>query len=1156
MTKFTPSTADAARARNVQRLAMIMIVAMIIISAFAFYASWPISSWLTLGADSAPLVMVLAAVVSLWLSRRGRVQAAALLLASGFLAAMVLQVLLTIGFGLLLGLSAFAVTTAMAIMTLPHKQSGRLILISVFVSILIVLLDQFGPADRAAGPGALQTFIPIAGGLTILIYGIVAARQFRSYSLSTKLILVLMITTTLSIGLVSFLSAARTQQITDFLSDQLHNTVRTQAEQELGTLARRSAESADQFFSSATHDVTAAADYLSDLFAQQSTLGQGAYWNARQKVARTPTGQWDNPNTDPGSVYAPSTVALTDLNTAELNTTIYLDFVMPNILRSNPNMVAIYFVHPSGMTLYYPNIDLAAVVGEYNPSQQPYFTLVSPEVDPMHNPAWTPPYLDRALNGLVATASAPVYDRTGKFRGVVAADVQLARVTSQVSQIKVAQSGFAFLINASGQVIAMPDAGYKEFGLTPVSQSEQTPQTSVVDKGSSDLQAAVTHMRRGETGLTIFTADSGDRYIAYAPLPDTDYSLGVIVPVDEMIAPFLTANQRIAAEARTTQSATVLIFGVVLATTLVVSLGISRVLTTPLRRLTETAQRIGAGDLNVEAEATTPDEFGTLAHTFNVMADQLRQSFELLERRVQARTDQLRASADVGRAAASTLDTDALLRTIVNLIADRFGFYYTAVFTLDDTGKLAVLREATGEAGRILKQRSHQLPIGGQSMVGTVLSTRQARIALDVGTEAVRFANPLLPETRSEIALPLIVGDHVLGALDVQSMQEAAFDESDAAVLQAMADQIAIALSNAEQFKATQTALTRAGDLYRASQAVAEARDTQDVLQSVITHLAPEAKRAAIILFGPTQTDGQYAYLTFAAAWVRPGFESTMRPVPPNMRYTVEQFPIIKHIAPGKSIAIPDVNTISVEPGVRALMRQFGAEAMVGLPLVVGRNFLGFIAIGYHTPRQFSSEHLQSLMALSSQAAIAIQNQQSLAETQTALKQLDEINRRLTRQTWREFARPTGGLLRLTDAEPGAPMDASTSGDQGLRAPIVLRGEAIGSLSLQDVDANRAWTPNEIALLNAVANEVSVAIENARLLEQTEQRAQREQLVSEIGRKMLAANDMRGVLQAATDELGRVLRLSRAEVRIGTESAEPAAPAAPNGHADGPEVDA
>ncbi|HET7376840.1 MAG TPA: GAF domain-containing protein, partial [Anaerolineae bacterium] len=189
---------------------------------------------------------------------------------------------------------------------------------------------------------------------------------------------------------------------------------------------------------------------------------------------------------------------------------------------------------------------------------------------------------------------------------------------------------------------------------------------------------------------------------------------------------------------------------------------------------------------------------------------QLRQQEQTTAVELDRRTEQLRASAEVGRAAASMLDPDKLLHDVVNLIASRFNFYYAAIFLVDSNNEFAVLREATGETGRQLKERNHKLPINGTSMVSTAITTRRPRIALDVGEERIRFANPLLPNTRSEIALPLLAGDRVFGALDVQSTQEAAFDKPGAEVLQTMADQIAVALNNATSLIDVQAAAQRA----------------------------------------------------------------------------------------------------------------------------------------------------------------------------------------------------------------------------------------------------------------------------------------------------------------------------------------------------------
>jgi PAS domain S-box-containing protein len=174
----------------------------------------------------------------------------------------------------------------------------------------------------------------------------------------------------------------------------------------------------------------------------------------------------------------------------------------------------------------------------------------------------------------------------------------------------------------------------------------------------------------------------------------------------------------------------------------------------------------------------------------------------------QRRAEQLATAADVSRTAISATNPDELIVQAVELIRERFerstGVYYAALFLVDEDGGWARLRHATGEAGRVLLERQHKLEVGGNSMVGWATANRQPRIALDVGADPVRFANPLLPDTRSEMALPLIVGETVLGALDVQSPRQAAFSDADVAVLQTMVDQIAIALRNAQLLTATQ----------------------------------------------------------------------------------------------------------------------------------------------------------------------------------------------------------------------------------------------------------------------------------------------------------------------------------------------------------------
>jgi PAS domain S-box-containing protein len=173
---------------------------------------------------------------------------------------------------------------------------------------------------------------------------------------------------------------------------------------------------------------------------------------------------------------------------------------------------------------------------------------------------------------------------------------------------------------------------------------------------------------------------------------------------------------------------------------------------------------------------------------------------------------QLRTAAEVSRAASSLLTLDELLPQVVELIRDRFDLYYVGLFLVDETGQHAVLQAGMGagsahEAGQKMLETHHQVEVGSASMVGWCIANRQARIALDVGQDAVRLANRLLPETRSEMALPLISRGQAIGALTIQSSQAAAFTEEDISILQTMAGQVANAIENARLYERAQTAL-------------------------------------------------------------------------------------------------------------------------------------------------------------------------------------------------------------------------------------------------------------------------------------------------------------------------------------------------------------
>ncbi len=223
----------------------------------------------------------------------------------------------------------------------------------------------------------------------------------------------------------------------------------------------------------------------------------------------------------------------------------------------------------------------------------------------------------------------------------------------------------------------------------------------------------------------------------------------------------------------------------------------------PIYELIEAFNQVEKGDLKQRADIssfTAFDGMSKLASAFNSMLSQLDSLQQTLEKRISDSTEQLRASNEVGKIASTILDPDLLITQTVNLIANTFSYYFVAIFLVADN-RWAELKDATGTAGDVLKENRHRLPITDNNMVGASIIRKEAQIALDVGEGAKIFYNPLLPYTRSELALPLIVGERVIGVLDVQSTREADFDPEDIATLQGMANQVAIAIENARLFK-------------------------------------------------------------------------------------------------------------------------------------------------------------------------------------------------------------------------------------------------------------------------------------------------------------------------------------------------------------------
>jgi GAF domain-containing protein/HAMP domain-containing protein len=246
-----------------------------------------------------------------------------------------------------------------------------------------------------------------------------------------------------------------------------------------------------------------------------------------------------------------------------------------------------------------------------------------------------------------------------------------------------------------------------------------------------------------------------------------------------------------------------------------------RSITRPLQIITTSAKEMAAGNLDQSVPVESQDEIGQMAAAFNQMAAELKSLYTDMESRIQERTaalekltSDLRSSADVARAATTILEPNALLTHVVDLISQRFGFYHAGIFLLDDTRTEAVLQAASSLGGKRMLARNHKLRLG-QGIVGHAIQEGEARASQIVREDSAYYNNPDLPATRAELALPLRARGQITGALDVQSELENDFTADKIAILQTLADQVALALENANLYQETQQRFEEIRHLYR-----------------------------------------------------------------------------------------------------------------------------------------------------------------------------------------------------------------------------------------------------------------------------------------------------------------------------------------------------
>ena len=496
-------------------------------------------------------------------------------------------------------------------------------------------------------------------------------------------------------------------------------------------------------------------------------------------------------------------------------------------------------------------------------------------------------------------------------------------------------------------------------------------------------QAAIEQAINGQTviGQDFVYANGLPHIIAYMPLSvggEIQSAVGIMAE----LGPQLTFQRQFINNSS--------IVYILLAVAAVVIIGVFalRSISLPINKLRIAAEQFEQGDYEQRAEVRSGDEVGQLANSFNNMADQLQELIDSLENRVKQRTRRLEIVAAMSEHLSAILHLEELLAEVVNQIQQNFGYYHAHIYLLNAAGDQLVMRAGTGQAGAQMKASGHHIALNAPtSLVARAARTGEVVLIDNVRESAGWLPNPLLPDTYSEIAVPILdVEGRVLGVLDVQQHEVSGVDESDAALLRSLANQVAVAIRNARLFTEVEAAL-------------AEAREAQE-------RYVKHSWQAV----GTKSGSGQYRYT---------------RPDVPALDETV----------------LVDVKQQNLLPDHPLILPINGAET----------------------------------------------------------------------------AKESAGA-----ATPAA-----------IAAAITVRDKAVGALQVYPASADQQWTENDLAIVEAVVNQLAQSAESLRLFDETRQRAGYEQTVREVIDKLRRAPTFEALTQTAGEELGKILGVSHSVVKIG-----------------------
>jgi len=467
------------------------------------------------------------------------------------------------------------------------------------------------------------------------------------FGLTAKILIVFLALSILSLAVVGSLALGNIRGVGNYalesntsLGDRAVNdstkALIDQAETQLLPLAKDQADISNMLFERVEAETNAMADFASALWSNPSWFRSLPSYSQEEK---------------PDDVYAASTYALAPgvvigAVREELNLSSNMDNIFIPIRANDPNLAWVYIGTESGLDRLYPWSELPPT---YDPRKRGWYQRAA-ETGRI---GWTELYVDAAGLGLMVTCSKPVYTPDGEMVGVVGADVTLEAMNERIINTQVAELGYALVIDNNGNVVARPGLSVGDTRWDDSFEVE-----NLLHSDNLELREIAERMTAGNTGIAVCRFEGGEKYFAYAPIASTNWSLGIVMPVEEIIAPALATESQINAATRDTregidrkisrmQSTFVGIFIAILLAVAGLGFLLSRAITRPILKITDAAQAMEKGELGEEdiaslSQSRGEDEVASLGRVFSNMAIQVIAR----ERRLRQQVMELRIEID------------------------------------------------------------------------------------------------------------------------------------------------------------------------------------------------------------------------------------------------------------------------------------------------------------------------------------------------------------------------------------------------------------------------------------------------------------------------------------------------------------------------------